>query len=103
MSPATSSIMGFIPVAQAGVGPALNCTNHQTGAVQHVPTARAAQMIIDQSNSAFVAGTVHAMMISAIIIVAASILTVLILPDKVRPPQEEKQVAPKGGFDHTAA
>jgi EmrB/QacA subfamily drug resistance transporter len=137
MSPATNSVMGSIPVSQAGVGSALNSTNRQIGAAlgvavlgtllnsaylaginavswpaqlpdqvmaairnslqgahvaaQSIPDGQLAQMIVSQSDQAFTAGTVHALIISAAIMVAASLLTLVILPNRVRGPVGESQ------------
>jgi EmrB/QacA subfamily drug resistance transporter len=138
MSPATNSIMGSIPVAQAGVGSAMNSTNRQIGAAlgvavlgtllnsgylasikavqwpvpmpeqlmgairnsvqgahiaaQQIPNPQLAQMVIDKSNHAFTSGTAHALVISAIIMVVASVATLIMLPNRVRAPEEDKEV-----------
>jgi EmrB/QacA subfamily drug resistance transporter len=136
MSPATNSIMGSIPVNQAGVGSAMNSTTRQVGAAlgvailgtllnstylasintvnwaaqlpeqavsairgsiqgahivaQSVPNPQLSQLIVDKSNEAFVSGTAHSLLISAIIIAAAAVLTLFILPNKIRTPEEEQ-------------
>jgi EmrB/QacA subfamily drug resistance transporter len=59
---------------------------------QNVP-APLGQLIIDQSNLAFVTGAQHALMVSGIIMAIASILTVIILPSRVRGPQEARPAA----------
>ncbi len=51
-----------------------------------------AQLIVNQSNDAFVNGARHALVISGIILAIAAVITVLILPSKVRPPKDEPQV-----------
>jgi hypothetical protein len=43
-------------------------------------------MIIDQTNSAFTAGAREALLIGAFIMVASSIITLIILPNRVKPP-----------------
>jgi len=43
-------------------------------------------MIVDQTNLAFTAGAREALLIGAFIMVASSIITLIILPNKVRPP-----------------
>ncbi len=140
MSPATNSIMGSIPVAQAGVGSALNSTNRQIGAALGVavlgtllnssylaninavnwpvqlpdqilaairssiqgahiaagsiPDPQLAKMIVDQSSQAFTSGTITALIVSAAIMVAASIVTLVILPNKVRAPKGVQESEP---------
>ena len=131
MSPATNSIMGSIPVEEAGIGSAMNDTTRQIGgalgvavlgtlmnseylkqinAVQwpglmppplidavrggiqgaHIAALTTAnqplsQMIIDKADHAFVYGMRHGLMVAAIIMATASIATLIILPQKVRP------------------
>lgn len=46
------------------------------------------QPIIDGSNAAFTSGMTEAMFIGAIVMAVASLVTVLILPARIRPPQE---------------
>jgi len=46
------------------------------------------QQIIDGSRDAFTAGMVEAMFIGGIIMVVASLVTLLILPTRIRPTQE---------------
>ncbi len=56
---------------------------------QNVPNPQLSQMIITQSKEAFVSGSEHALMIAAAIMVVSSIITLLILPSRVRPPKDE--------------
>jgi DHA2 family multidrug resistance protein-like MFS transporter len=65
---------------------------------QNVPNSQLSQMIITQSKEAFVAGSDHALMIAAAIMVVSSIVTLLILPSRVRSPENESYpvVAPQG-------
>jgi EmrB/QacA subfamily drug resistance transporter len=48
------------------------------------------QMIISQADKAFTQAASHTMVISAIIIVAAAVVTLLILPNRIRGPEGEK-------------
>jgi EmrB/QacA subfamily drug resistance transporter len=61
---------------------------HIAAANPTVPDA-ARETIINMANGAFVNGMNDAMLIGAIIMYAASVLTLLILPSRVRRPQEE--------------
>lgn len=140
MSPATNSVMGSIPVAQSGVGSAMNNTTRQIGAALGVAVLgtllnstylaeingvkwpvplpaqameairssiqgahivaqnvanqypQLAQLIVSKSNEAFVSGARHSLVISGIIMAIASVLTVLILPSRVRAPKDEPQI-----------
>ncbi len=131
MSPATNSIMGSIPVEEAGVGSAMNDTTRQIGGalgvavlgtllnsgyVQQINAVEwpalappplldaihsgiqgahiaalttsnlpLSQLIIDKADHAFVYGMRHGLTVAAIIMATASIVTLLILPQKVRP------------------
>ena len=133
MSPGTNSVMGSIPVNQAGVGSAMSNTTRQIGGALGVavlgtllnstylarinevkwpaqlpPAAleaihnsvqgahgaaqaisqsspQLAQLIITNADAAFVAGSRHALLISAIIIIVAAGVTAIILPNRVRP------------------
>jgi predicted MFS family arabinose efflux permease len=49
-----------------------------------------AKLITDTSHQAFTSGTEHAMVIAAIIMAVSAIVTLIILPNRVRPPKEEK-------------
>jgi type IV secretory pathway VirB2 component (pilin) len=51
------------------------------------------QTIISQSNAAFVSGMRHALIIASIIMLAASIVALIILPSRVRPAMEEVEAA----------
>jgi EmrB/QacA subfamily drug resistance transporter len=53
----------------------------------HIP--QLTKLIIDQSNLAFTAGSERALLIGAFIMVASAILTVFILPNRVKPPDKE--------------
>ncbi len=138
MSPATNSIMGSVPVRQAGVGSATNNTGRQVGGAlgvavlgslantiyvtkvnaaasaaqgilpataldsirsgiqaahivaAKIPSAAISQIIVDGSNNAFVSGMKEALLIGAIIMAAAAVVTLMILPAKVQPPVEDK-------------
>ena len=142
MSPATNSIMGSIPVEEAGIGSAMNDTTRQIGgalgvavlgtlmnsgylrqinavqwptqappqlidavrggiqgahiAAQNAPNPQIAQMIASQADQAFVYGMRHGLMVAAIIMATASIVTLIILPQKVRHYQRESPVAGEG-------
>lgn len=131
MSPATNSIMGSIPVEEAGIGSAMNDTTRQVGGAlgvavlgtlmnsgyiqqvnatqwpaqvpphlveavsngiqgahlvaQSVPDPRISALIIDKANYAFVFGMKHGLTVAAIIMAIASVATLIILPQKVRP------------------
>jgi DHA2 family multidrug resistance protein-like MFS transporter len=56
---------------------------------QSVPNPQLAQIIVDQSNQAFTAGSSHALLVGAIIMVVSAIVTFIILPHRVRPPDSE--------------
>jgi EmrB/QacA subfamily drug resistance transporter len=55
----------------------------------HALSPQLSQMIVDQSNQAFTVGSAHALMVGAIIMVVSAILTFIILPNRVRPPDSE--------------
>jgi EmrB/QacA subfamily drug resistance transporter len=55
-------------------------------AAQNIPVPQLSKMIIDQTNLAFTAGAKEALLIGSFIMVASSIITLIILPNKVRPP-----------------
>jgi hypothetical protein len=141
MSPATNSIMGSVPVGEAGVGSAMNDTTRQIGgalgvavlgtlmnssyikqiniiqwpaqvpsqvisaarssiqgahiAAQNVPNQQLSQFIISKADQAFVYAMTHGLMISAIIMATASLVTLIILPNKVRAYKEEIHSVPK--------
>jgi EmrB/QacA subfamily drug resistance transporter len=56
---------------------------------QNIPSPQLSQMIINISNEAFTSSTVNALLISAIIMAVAAVITVIILPSRVRGPEEE--------------
>ena len=133
MSPATNSIMGSIPVSQAGVGSAMNNTTRQIGGAlgvamlgtilnstyitkidavnwpvklstqamdairdsiqgahivaQNISNSQLSKMIIDQSNQAFTSGAKSALIVAAIILMVSAVLTLIILPNRVRSPE----------------
>ncbi|MBN2098250.1 MAG: MFS transporter [Dehalococcoidia bacterium] len=137
MSPATNSIMGSIPVRQAGVGSAMNDTTRMVGgalgvavlgsimntayiskietfngvlpagifdlvrssiqgahiAAAAIPDAGLAQLVVDQANNAFTSGMAEALLVGAIILAVASVVTLIILPTRVCPPREEADAA----------
>ena len=47
------------------------------------------QVIVSQANEAFVTGMLHALMIASIVMAVASVVTLIILPSRVRPAKEE--------------
>jgi len=55
---------------------------------QQVPVPQLAQMIIDQSNEAFTAGSAHALLVATVILAITAIITLIILPSRVRGPKE---------------
>jgi len=55
---------------------------------QQVPVPQLAQMIIDQSNEAFTAGSAHALMVATVILAITAVITLVILPSRVRGPKE---------------
>ena len=131
MSPATNSIMGSVPVEEAGVGSAMNDTTRQIGgalgvavlgtlmnssyisqinaiqwptqvppqviaaarssiqgahiAAQNVPNQQLSQFIISHADQAFVSAMIHGLIVAAVIMATASIVTLIILPNRVRP------------------
>jgi EmrB/QacA subfamily drug resistance transporter len=142
MSPATNSIMGSVPVDEAGVGSAMNDTNRQIGGAlgvailgtllnsayaasidkivwpaplpaQALTTIRGgiqgaqivaatvqkqsptlAQFIVNQANQAFTASMAHTLLIAAIIMAVAAVVVLIILPTRVRPYSEQKNIQP---------
>ena len=57
---------------------------------QNMTNPQLAQMIVQVSNEAFISGAVHSLVVAAIILTITAIITVFILPKRVRP-YEEKQ------------
>jgi DHA2 family multidrug resistance protein-like MFS transporter len=55
---------------------------------QQVPVPQLAQMIIDQSNQAFTAGSADALLVATVILAITAIITLIILPSRVRGPKE---------------
>jgi EmrB/QacA subfamily drug resistance transporter len=55
---------------------------------QTLPSPELAQMVMTQSEQAFTSGSVRALLVSAIIMAVSAVLTLFILPARVRPPQE---------------
>jgi DHA2 family multidrug resistance protein-like MFS transporter len=56
---------------------------------QTIPDTQLSQMIVNQSNEAFTSGSARALLIGAIIMVVSSIVTLIILPNRVRPPDAD--------------
>ena len=56
---------------------------------QKIPYPQYSKMIIDQSNQAFTSGATHALVVAGIIMAVTAVLTLFILPSRVRPPREE--------------
>jgi len=55
---------------------------------QQVPVPQLAQMIIDQSNEAFTAGAAQALLVATVILAVTAIITLIILPSRIRGPKE---------------
>jgi len=55
---------------------------------QQVPVPQLAQMIIDQSNEAFTAGSADALLVATVILAITAVITLIILPSRVRGPKE---------------
>ncbi len=135
MSPATNSIMGSIPVSQAGVGSAMNNTTRQVGgalgvavlgtlmnstyiasinkvnwpvqlparvievirsgvqeaqiAAQNVHDAQLSTMINNEARMAFTSGMVHALVVAAVVMAVVAIITLVILPVRIRAPKKD--------------
>jgi EmrB/QacA subfamily drug resistance transporter len=131
MSPATNSVMGSVPVDEAGVGSAMNDTNRQIGgalgvavlgtilnstyvlkidaiqwtvplspqltqairgsiqgahiAAQNVPNPTLAKLIISSANTAFTSAMAHALLVASVIIALTAVVTLVILPTRIRP------------------
>lgn len=131
MSPATNSVMGSVPVDEAGVGSAMNDTNRQIGGAlgvavlgtllnstyvtkidtikwptvlpdqvmkairgsiqgaqvvaQNVPNTQLSQFIISKANQAFTDSMARTLLIASIVMAITAIITLIILPTKVRP------------------
>jgi len=68
-------------------------------AAQSIADPELSQAVVDLSSSAFTSGMVDAMFISGIIMVAASITTMIILPSRIRGPTE--QPSPAGAQGET--
>ena len=56
-----------------------------------LPDPAISRVIIDITNSAFVAGMRDALVVGTIIMIAAGLITLVILPSKIRPPVEERK------------
>jgi EmrB/QacA subfamily drug resistance transporter len=56
---------------------------------QSMPSPQLSQMIVDESSKAFTAGSENALVVAAIIMAVSAVLTLFILPAKVRPSQED--------------
>ncbi len=62
---------------------------------QQVPSPQLAQMIIDQSNQAFTAGAVDALLVATIVLAVTAVIAFIILPQRVRGPKEENNTGAK--------
>jgi len=131
MSPATNSVMGSVPVNQAGIGSAMNDSTRLVGGAlgiavlgtvmnsvyldkisvleigntispdayegisssiqgahimaESIPDPNVSQAIIEAADHAFVAGMSDAFMVTAFVMAAASVISLLILPSKIQP------------------
>jgi EmrB/QacA subfamily drug resistance transporter len=94
-------VLGDIPLLQGlsvpGTGePVLNIINNSIqGAhivAQQIPIPMIADRITETTNQAFVSGMTDAMQVAAIIMLAASVVTLLILPSKIQPAAEAEPV-----------
>jgi len=56
---------------------------------QQMPVPQWSQMIIDQSNEAFTAGAADAVLVATIVLAVTAVITLFILPQRVRGPNEE--------------
>jgi EmrB/QacA subfamily drug resistance transporter len=138
MSPATNSIMGSVPVDEAGIGSAMNDTNRQIGGalgvailgtllngtyIRHIDSVvwpvplpsqlivairgsiqgallaagdvsnpQLSQFIIASADQAFTDGVAYGLLVGAIIMIAASILALIIVPTRVQPYQERPRI-----------
>jgi len=54
-----------------------------------LPSPQLSQLIISKSNEAFTAGTKDALIVAAIIMTVSVVVTLFILPSKVKPPEED--------------
>ncbi len=143
MSPATNSVMGSVPMDEAGVGSAMNDTTRQIGgalgvavlgtlldsayiarinqikwpvtpppqlleavrgsiqgahiAAQNAPSPQLAQFIVSNADQAFTSSMGHALLAAAIIMAVTSLVTLVILPMRVRPYSEPSKVRAEGG------
>lgn len=52
---------------------------------QQLPSPELSQLIVTKSNEAFTLGAEQALVVSAIIMAASAVLTLFILPQKIRP------------------
>ena len=59
-------------------------------AAQNIPDPGLSQSIVELSSKAFTSGMVEGMLIGGIIMAVASIITMIILPSRIRPASEEK-------------
>jgi EmrB/QacA subfamily drug resistance transporter len=56
---------------------------------QQMPSPELSQMIVQKSSEAFTSGSEQALIVAAVIMVVSAVLTLCILPSKIRPPAEE--------------
>ncbi len=59
---------------------------------QNVPNPQLAQMIVRISNEAFISGATQALIVAALIMMVAAVATFIILPSRVRPYEEEREI-----------
>jgi hypothetical protein len=56
---------------------------------QSIPVPQLSKMVLDQSNLAFTTGSKHALLVGAIIMAVSSIVALIIVPNKVKPPDKD--------------
>ena len=79
------------PASRPGDGGIRNSIQGAHIVAQNVPYPQLSQMIINQSNEAFTSGSEHALVIAAIIMAVSAVVTLFILPQRVRAPKEESR------------
>ena len=55
---------------------------------QQVPVPQLSQMIVDQSKEAFTAGSADALLVAAVVLAVTAVITLFILPSRIRGPKE---------------
>ena len=83
-------IMQFVPDEAMGAIESSIQGAHM--AASRVPAEEVGQIIRDAANEAFVLGMTDAMLIGAVIMAVASLITFIILPAQIRPPIEEEEL-----------